>query len=210
MKKSCTYCANGNGETRDHIPPKGFFQKKHPKNPQLITVPCCENCREKDQQHDDFIRNLFCSFWDTEAHPVVETDVAHRRNRSFLCDRTLAQQQGDILVLVDRHTPSGIYVGTELFYDLDKPIIDRFIERTCRAVLFDAFKLSYFSARFEWQKNPSMPQNIPTSFKQRNILDVFHYLAIPTSKNENYWVILTFYKGFRIWGKFETMAKIID
>lgn len=210
MNKSCTYCANGNGETDDHIPPKGFFQKKLPNNAQLITVPCCENCREKDQQDDGFVRNLFCSFWDTEAHPVVETDVAHRRNRSFLHDRTLAQLQADTLVTVDIHTPAGIYVGTNRAYDLDQPIIDRFIERTCRAVLFEAFNVSYSPAKFEWRNNPGIPQNVPARSKQRNILDVFHYLAIPPSKNEHYWVILTFYKRFRIWGKFETVEKTTD
>jgi hypothetical protein len=137
-------------------------------------------------------------------------DVAHRRNRSFLRDRTLAQQQADIMVNADLYTPADIYVGTKPAFDLDQPVINKFIERACRAVLFDAFKLSYFPAKFEWQKNPYIPEKVLHTSKQRSILDVFHYLVIPAHNNVNYWVILTFYKGLRIWGKFETMEKMTD
>jgi hypothetical protein len=205
MKTNCTYCKSDHGNTDDHVPPKGFFQKPCPDNAQLITVPCCETCRKVDQQYDGFIRNLFCSLLDTEAHPVIEKDVAFRRDRSFERDRSLAQQLADIMINSDVHTQAGVYIGTAPAFNLDSHIIDRFIERVCRAVLFDAFNLSYFPAKFAWKLNPHIPNYMlsvaSSASKQRDVLEVFHYLATP-SQNDSYFVILTFYQRLRILGYF--------
>jgi hypothetical protein len=204
MKIHCTYCESKTGSTNDHIPPKGFFQKPLPNNAQLITVPCCEACQKTDQKQDGFVRNLFCSLFDTEDHPTIKNDIALRRNRSFERDYNLAQQLADIMVNKDMVAPTGVHVGKAPAFDLELPVINEFIERVCRAVIFDAFKQTYFSAQFDWWLNPqisaSMLSIAPATSKQRNVLDVFHYLVTPVPGKSHYWIILTFYQNMRILG----------
>lgn len=38
----CCYCSTNIATTRDHVPPKGIFNRPRPSD--LITVPCCSQC----------------------------------------------------------------------------------------------------------------------------------------------------------------------
>src|SRR5437588_11603702 len=54
----CYLCRRPNPETRDHIPPKGIFEEPRP--PNLISVPCCEQCRQGQHDDDEFFRLFVC------------------------------------------------------------------------------------------------------------------------------------------------------
>lgn len=50
----CYLCGKAEPETRDHVPPKGFFNDPKPDN--LITVPCCEACNRSYAKDDEAFR----------------------------------------------------------------------------------------------------------------------------------------------------------
>lgn len=52
---TCYLCA-APADTRDHLPPKGFFPPPLPSN--LITVPCCKKCNESFSLDDEAFRIL--------------------------------------------------------------------------------------------------------------------------------------------------------
>jgi hypothetical protein len=57
----CYLCRRPNAETRDHIPPKGIFEEPRPSN--LISVPCCEQCRQGQHDDDEFFRLFVCGLF---------------------------------------------------------------------------------------------------------------------------------------------------
>lgn len=58
-KETCIYCGQRPGLTDDHVPPKGFFEKRCPMDAQRMTVPCCEPCRREDEKLDAFHKGFF-------------------------------------------------------------------------------------------------------------------------------------------------------
>lgn len=50
----CYLCNKNNGTTRDHVPPKNLFPIGSRKN--LITVPCCNDCNQKNALDDEAFR----------------------------------------------------------------------------------------------------------------------------------------------------------
>ena len=185
MKLSCVFCKDGLGTTADHIPPKSFFSTPCPSN--LITVPCCEECRLRDQKHDEFVRNLFISFHDTENHPRVTSQLAARRDRSCDMQASKAKTLLDLVVPVQVSGPAGDVLGTAAAFNLDDPRVGGFIERVRRGVLYDSFDLTYFPASCDWAINPPLPESLltqaPLHCKQKTISDVFYYLAIEIKCN---------------------------
>lgn len=200
--KACIYCSQGFGGTSDHVPPRGFYPSNPPAN--LITVPCCEKCRVRDSEHDEFIRNLFISFDVTEPHQSIESELSDTRRRSF----ENAPSKANRLLEITGEVPDGRKAFT-----LDIPEVDRFLERVCRAVLFDAFRQPYFEASFNWTKeSPFLPveeQQIQNAFKiappeckRKQIADFFSYVAVPADDTNIRFVVLSFYNGLFVMGRF--------
>jgi hypothetical protein len=200
MKRSCVFCQDGLGTTADHIPPKGFFSKPWPSN--LITVPCCEECRLRDQKHDEFLRNLFVSFRETENHPSVASQLAARRDRSFDKDSSKAKTLLKIVVPVQVSGPAGNVLGTDTAFNVDDPRVSSFIERVSRGVLYDSFGLTYFRASCDWDVNPQIPERLlthaPPPCKQKTISNIFWYLAAPCNGHGVFKIFLRFYQNLLI------------
>jgi len=55
-KQPCIYCFNPNSSSRDHIPPLSLWGGE--KDSDMITVPCCEDCRISQQGDDEYLRTL--------------------------------------------------------------------------------------------------------------------------------------------------------
>lgn len=148
------------------------------------------------------IRNLLSSTAQTETHPRVVRDVVGRRDRAFRRDMTLVQRLAALMRPVEVVSKVGIFLGTASAFDLDDPRVDRFFERVSRGVLRDAYGLPYFDAHFDWRLNPPIPDSMltkaPPRYRQRRVLDVFHYLATPESPKGVHWIILTFFERLRI------------
>jgi hypothetical protein len=197
MKPDCIYCGSPNAETRDHIPPRGFFPDRCPSDVNLVTVPCCEVCRVKDQSNDEFIRNLFVSFKPVEKHPLVVSDLSRRRDRSIFRVPSQGAKLEEILRKVDVVSPGGIYLGQGFAFNLKDKRVDRFIERVSRAAVYDSRQQVYFEAQFGWVLNSPIPAEIirrfPRTCKGRQVANVFSYISTPCSADGIYWVIMEFY-----------------
>ena len=201
----CVYCKDGDGSTRDHIPPKAFFGDPPPSN--LITVPCCETCRMRDQQDDQFMRNLFVSLRETENHPTIASQVASRRNRSFVKDKTQVAKLAEIMTPVEVNSPGGLYLGTAPAFNLNDPRIDRFIERVSRGVIYDAFGISFFVATFRWKLNPPnadfLFQAGPPECRKKDVGEIFSYWIPPESQDRVFWTIMRFYRNLLVLSRFQ-------
>ena len=182
----CIYCPMGLGTTRDHIPPRCFFGVMP--NP-AITVPCCDECRLKDQRDDEFVRNLLTSTRFTERHQSVRGKLESKKLRSYERNPEKILKLNDIV----RFTPLG------RAFDFNNPIVDRFLERVSRAVLYDAYQQTYFAARAEWTHLSQEAQVLFSKpIEERELIrkhvgEVMSYLtALPFDRNEQY-VNLRFY-----------------
>lgn len=138
-KRRCAYCDSTTDLTDDHIPPRCLFSKPRPSN--LLTVPCCENCRtgwSNDDEH--FAIAVSWSAWFHEAPKALEP--GNRFLRGLRMPQKLAflkhlQSQSREVSL---GTPGGIFLGTTgavLF--LDRSRIDRVGGRIVRGLFFKEF-----------------------------------------------------------------------
>lgn len=55
MKNKFCYLCGGVAATRDHVPPKSFFETPRPGN--LITVPACEKCNTRFSKDEEWFRS---------------------------------------------------------------------------------------------------------------------------------------------------------
>lgn len=151
MKKVCIYCGQNPGTTRDHIPPRCFFETPCP-NINLITVPCCETCRLAGEANDAKARNLIISTAPAEPHRVVQSQLADARNRAI-------DDCGQLPVLLDHmvqaaiSTSSGLNLGAAPAFNLDSPVMDSFLHRMARGLLHSVKNIGFVPSKIQWQTN---------------------------------------------------------
>ncbi len=134
-RKICAYCGISENLTDDHVPPKNLFPKPRPSN--LITVPACPECHSGTSQDDEYFRLKLCLRDNSGDHPNARANL-----ESIF--RSLRREQAagfKKLILSDfhpvqLHTPSGLYVGKGLAYDVDMNRIRYVVERTVRGIYF--------------------------------------------------------------------------
>jgi hypothetical protein len=216
MKKSadtCTFCSTGEGETRDHIPPRCFFAEKLPSVPKLMTVPSCRECHGESQRTDGTIRNLLISIRDTEGAPIVKHHLAQKRDRSFSLDRMELPRLAAITRRVDVMSPGGIFLREDLAFDFNTPVMHSFVERMCRGLLRAEFGLEYFEADIGWRLNVEQPdivyQGLAKFGRLRVIHDVFVYAVTRPKGDEPIWVIMNFYRRMEIFARVKPRATIV-
>lgn len=91
---SCAYCGAPNAGTMDHLPPVSMFPPPKPSN--LISIPCCEQCRRGWSKDDEYFRLAVvscASLFPTPARDSVNEAVLRsmRREQSkkfarFICE----------------------------------------------------------------------------------------------------------------------------
>ncbi len=131
----CAYCAEWCLLTDDHIPPKNLFPKPRASN--LITVPCCEVCRKVQPKDDEYFRAAILS-----SKRVSETSLSQGANDSLLRSLGRPNQRGFAKTIlasieeVESGTETGIYLGREPGFRIDKKRIDRVSQRIVRGLFF--------------------------------------------------------------------------
>ena len=95
----CIYCGLRAGSTRDHVPPKCMFLSPMPNDIQMITVPCCKECRSGHLGDDAVARNFLISSAAAESRQVSDNRIEKKRNRSLERDRTLLKQMTNAITL---------------------------------------------------------------------------------------------------------------
>jgi hypothetical protein len=154
-----------------------------------ITVPCCEECRVKDQRDDEFVRNLFTSTRFTEGHKAVRGQLEGKKLRSYEKSPEKILKLNDIVI-------STLFGRA---FDFNNPIVDRFLERVSRGVLYDAWQQTYFEVRVEWTQLSQEAQILfskpieERELTRKHVGEVMSYItALPLDQNVNY-VNLRFY-----------------
>jgi hypothetical protein len=201
----CVFCASGAAETRDHVPPRSFFPVKLPASTRLITVPCCNACHKGSQATDAVLRNLFVSIRETESSKYVRHGLVGKRDGSFDRNRAEFLRLLRLVQRVEVKTPAGIYLGEDFAFNFDVPIVHKFSERACRAVLWEEFRLSYFVGTFDWRKNVDLGDLVYAGLAKfgrvRKVHDVFAYGVTAPKDSASGWVVLNFYGSLEIFAR---------
>ena len=130
----CYLCRRPNPGTRDHIPPKGIFEEPRPSN--LISVPCCEQCRQGQHDDDEFFRLFVCGLFH-------RNESAARLWTKKVVPRTL-KRGGRIAKMIDdlRRTASPVTItenGTRsevTRFTVSQDAINRVLLRITRGLYF--------------------------------------------------------------------------
>ncbi len=132
---TCIYCGVGPRECKDHVPQEALFDVM-PK--QATTVPICKTCEKGIGHDDEDVRNLFISLEETEDHPVAKK-LAKVRDRSYR-QRRAFEANVRLLKRVQPVSPAGVVLPQRWAYDLAIPLVDRFMTRVARAMLYHCQK----------------------------------------------------------------------
>jgi hypothetical protein len=131
----CAYCGSSENLTRDHVPPKNLFPRPRPSN--LIEVRACKICHSDTSKDDEYFRLKICLRDGVGKHPAARTQwntIFRSLKRSKA--RGLARQFLSDIHLVQLKTPSGLYLGKRLGYNVDMNRIRRVVQRTIRGLYF--------------------------------------------------------------------------
>jgi hypothetical protein len=150
---------------------------------------------------DATVRNLLVSTREAEQHPTVLGGLADRRDRSLTrsADRSGADVREllDIMKEVELVTSSGVCAGKALAFDFDNAILDRFVERLSRALLWHAFQQEHFHGRFDWRMNVDLPsavyEGVMRYGKMRRVGEVLAYGVTPLSVSSPSWLFADFF-----------------
>jgi len=199
--QACTYCADGRGTTKDHVPPKSFFPKLDNKTVP-ITVPCCDECHAQTSGTDGTLRNIIVGIKESERHPDVHAELSVKMERALGDPRELKRVL-ELMQTVELVSPSGIYVGTDWAFNLQGSPVDHFAERIMRALLRHEFGQPFFEGVFGWHPvSEPLPDLIYAGFatvgKARIVHRVFSYGVIGFRDSDEAWAVAQFYGGFEM------------
>jgi hypothetical protein len=134
---------------------------------------------------------------ETESDPHVKQGLVLKRDRSF------GRNQSELLRLlrlaqrVEVKTSEGIYLRDDVAFDFDVPIVNGFVERVCRALLWEEFRLRYFSGEFRFRMNIDLGDQAYAGLAKfgrlRKVHDVFAYALTRPKTDKPCYVIMNFY-----------------
>lgn len=131
----CVYCGAKGKLTVDHIPPKNLFAEPRPSD--LWTVPSCRRCNNQASKDDEYFKMMLTLKDFAGDHPdakqasasvlrSLQRPEAQRFTRSFL----------DRVRYVDALSPSGLYVGRRMAYDVNLARLDCVISRVVKGLFY--------------------------------------------------------------------------
>ncbi len=147
----CIYCGLREGSTRDHVPPKCMFVSPMPNDIQMITVPCCEECRGGHQGDDAVARNFLISSAAAETRQTSDDRIEKKRNRSLERDRTLLKQMTNAITLADVSLEGKVSLGTAPAFNVNQPPMNRFFDRVARSLLHKVTGSGYVTCTIKWR-----------------------------------------------------------
>src|SRR5262249_53663449 len=137
--------------TKDHVPPTCMFLSPIPNDVQMITVPCCEECRNEQQGDDAVARNFLVSSLAAESRGLPEDECEKKRNRSLERDRTLFKQMNSAITSADVFLEGNVFLGTAPALNLDQPAMDKFFARLTRALHYKETRSGHVSCTIKWK-----------------------------------------------------------
>ncbi len=153
------------------------------------------------------LRNLFVSTTDTEPTPYVKHDLQFKRDRSFRRRTAELLRLLRLMRPVEVKSPGGIILRDDLAFDFGAPVINTFLTRMCRGLLWEEFRLPYFHGTFGWRMNIELEdiiyQGLAKFGRTRKVHDIFGYMIMKPDRNTPGWAIMNFYGSLEFWAKIE-------
>ncbi len=135
------------------------------------------------------MRNLFTSTRATEDLQSVKGNLQNRKLRSYQNNPEKILKLHEIV----KPTPAG------KAFDFNNPVVDRFMERVSRAVLYDAYQQTYFRAHVDWTHLDQEAQILfskpidETEMARKHVGEVMSYLTAPPFPPDVHHVNLRFF-----------------
>ena len=132
--RECAFCGMMKPVTRDHIPPRNLFPK--PRSSNLITVPCCEDCRIGWSDDDEYFRlhaiSSRCARNISAQNIIgkVEDSIGKAKKAGF---RKMLQQS---FCEVPVYSKGGIYLGHSSALRVDDKRIRRVMCRIIKGLFY--------------------------------------------------------------------------
>ncbi len=212
MKILCIYYGQSISDTKDHIPPLCFFPIPRPSN--LITVPCCKYCNNKLGKDDERVRNIITSLSDTEKHNGIKNQLSKKRNRSLIRKegRSNLEHLLNSIYMAEFKSVNGTILGSRPIINLDQKVMDRFIERMTRALMYNENSIGYSEGDVSWNMSISGDKFTSMPYQLRQLIlsgkvkrigdDIFTYVGYyERNKSKSLW-IMNFYNGLEIMSVF--------
>ncbi|MEQ1859381.1 MAG: hypothetical protein ABMA13_05550 [Chthoniobacteraceae bacterium] len=138
----------------------------------------------------------------------MSSQIAARRDRSFDNKISKAEKLVRMMRLVKVGMGEGVVAHA---FDLNTPMVDHFLERVCRGVLYDAHRIPFFPASFAWQLMPPHEagehfNKAPVELARKEIDNVFAYICSDEPAEGFFYVSLRFYERFFALGRLHPVS----
>jgi len=169
---------------------------------QMITVPCCEECRSGHQGDDAIARNFLISSAAAESRQVSDDQIEKGRNRSLARDRTMLKQMTDAITVADVSLEGKVSLGTAPAFNINQVPMDRFFDRVARSLLHEETGSGYVTCTIRWRPVTDSRANngfAKYATHKRSIGDCFSY-AGHKKRNSGvwYWFVNFFGQDFLV------------
>jgi hypothetical protein len=148
---------------------------------------------------------------------MVKGKIDQKRNRSF--GRPKGRSNFDHLIssikMINHYSANGNYLGSAPAFNLDQIIVDKFLERMVRALLFKENKIEYTKLDVKWKMSPTekdlsvMTNEIKNFLFSRSVKEIgngtFAYIGYYIEGKSNSLWLMNFYEGI----EFMVLAKSI-
>jgi hypothetical protein len=131
----CAYCGTAIGPFEaEHAVPRCLWDTKRPSR--MVTVPSCNSCNNGYAEDEEYFRTVLVAFAEEGAHPELEKLLAGKVRRSLARNSRLRKEMTKVLGKRPRFTPSGLYAGSGLSFEVDIPRFNRVVEKTVRGLFY--------------------------------------------------------------------------
>ncbi|MFZ0916179.1 MAG: hypothetical protein WAN04_04730 [Candidatus Udaeobacter sp.] len=134
-----------------------------------------------------------------------------RQGLALKRDRSFDRNQSELLRLlqlsqrVEVKSPGGIFLRDDLAFNFDAPVVHNFIERLCRSLLWEEFRVGYFSGSVGWRMNVDLGNlafaGLAKFGRVRKVHDVFAYGLTRPKKGQPAWIVMNFYGALEIFAR---------
>ncbi len=176
------------------MPPDCLFAHPLPENTRRITVACCETCRRAGEADEPLLRNILISTRESEKHPIA-AKIAPKRDRSFQRSFSEVTRVLGHMTVADVRTKDGEIVPAWAF-DLNSPLMNRFVLRVARSVLHEETGCGFFDCEATWALRPdeAMKSELLTyATTSRRVSAEFSYAGVFRSDEVNSAWLFTLY-----------------
>lgn len=136
----CVYCGDERGPFQDeHVVPRCLWDSNRPSH--MITVPACGSCNQGYGKDEEYFRTVLVALTGKGRHPEVEKLLDGKVKRALDRNRRLRSELTRGLGLRPQCTPSGLFAGWSLGFELNLQRFSRVVEKTVRGLF------AYKSAR---------------------------------------------------------------